>query len=157
MRSSGSVVVNETIRAMGAEPTPLAWSEVYPGLQQKVIDAAEAQYPAVYGAHLYEVITTVTKTSHFQLITGLATGSKWFNTLPKNYQKMLLEEALKAGDYASHLTIDSLNDYEAKMKKEGVQINNIDTTPFKKATEAVYDKIKGYQELRQQVNKALKK
>jgi tripartite ATP-independent transporter DctP family solute receptor len=157
MRSSGSEVVNETIRAMGAEPTPLAWSEVYTGLQQKVIDGAEAQYPAVYGAHLYEVITHVVKTSHFQLVTGLATGSKWFNSLPKHYQKILLEESVKAGDYASRLTISSLNEYEANMKKEGVKIVEIDTTPFKKATEAVYNKIKGYRELRQQVNKALNK
>lgn len=157
MRTPGAAVTLETIKALGAEPTALAWSEVYPGLQQKVIDAAEAQYPAVYGAHLYEVITHVTKTGHFQLITGLVTGSTWFNSLPEEYQEILLEESANAGNYASQLTIDGLHDYEAKMADEGVTIQEVDITPFKAATDTVYDKLPGYRELKEKVDQALGK
>ena len=42
MRTPGSAVWQETVRAMGATPVALAWAEVYPALQQKVIDGAEA-------------------------------------------------------------------------------------------------------------------
>ncbi len=45
MRTPGAPVWMETIRAMGATPTAMGWGEVYPALQQKVIDAAEAQHP----------------------------------------------------------------------------------------------------------------
>lgn len=157
MRTPGAAVTLETIKALGAEPTALAWSEVYPGLQQKVIDAAEAQYPAVYGAHLYEVITHVTKTGHFQLITGLVTGSTWFNSLPVEYQRILLEESVNAGNYASQLTIDGLKDYEAQMAAEGVTIQEVDIIPFKAATDGVYDKLPGYRELKKKVDQALGK
>ena len=58
MRTPGAPVWIETIKAMGATPTPMAWTDVYPALQQNVIDAAEAQLPAVRGAKLYEVINT---------------------------------------------------------------------------------------------------
>ena len=156
IRTPGSPIWQGTISSMGAAPTALAWSEVYPGLQQKVIDGAEAQHPASFGAHLHEVVKYITKTGHFQLMTGLVTGEKWFNTLPKDLQAILLEESVKAGDFASQKTIQSLNDYEAKMKAAGVTISTVDITPFKKATEEVYVNNK-LQDLRKQVNEVLGK
>ena len=157
LRTPGATVWQATIKAMGASPTALAWAEVYPGIQQKVIDGAEAQYPAVYGARLYEVIKYITKTGHFQLITPLVCSEDWFQKLPKNYQNILLEEALNAGDYASKITIDSLDDLEAKMKRAGVIVDEVDITPFKKACDAVYDQIPGYRALKDQVDKMLGK
>lgn len=62
MRTIGAPVWLETIRAMGATPTPLGWTEVYSALQQKVIDGAEAQHPGTWGSRLYEVVTHITKT-----------------------------------------------------------------------------------------------
>ncbi|MDK2880126.1 MAG: TRAP-type transport system periplasmic protein [Thermoanaerobacteraceae bacterium] len=156
IRTPGSPVWQKSIAAMGATPTDLAWGEVYPGLQQKVIDGAEAQYPAAFGARLYEVTKYVTKTGHFQLLTGLVTGTKWFNSLPEEYQAILIEESIKAGDYASQLTIESLDEIEKEMENKGVQISKIDVTPFKQATEKVYDEL-GYSELRKQINNILGK
>ena len=48
MRTIGAPVWIETIRAMGAEPTPIAWGEVYSALQLKTIDGAEAQPTATW-------------------------------------------------------------------------------------------------------------
>jgi len=157
IRTPGATVWQETIRAMGASPTALAWAEVYPGIQQKVIDGAEAQFPAVVGARLYEVIKYITKTGHFQLITPLVCSETWFKKLPKEYQDILLEEALKAGDYASKLTIDGLSENEAFMKSQGVTISEVDITPFKKACDTVYDRIQGYRTLKKQVEQVLAK
>lgn len=157
IRTPGSPVWMETVKAMGGNPTPLAWAEVYPGLQQGVIDGLEAQLPAVFGASLYEVITHITKTAHFQLITGLVTGTAWFDSLPQEYQDILVDEAWKAGMKASQITIDSLNDYEEQMKAKGVIFVEIDKTPFIEATDKVYDVIKGYREIRNQVNQVLGK
>lgn len=156
MRTPGAPVWLETIRAMGATPTPMAWTEVYSALQMKAIDAAEAQDPATYGSRLYEVIKYVTKTGHIDLITGLVGSKAWFDKLPPDLQAMVREEAMKAGDTASKATIDSLANYEKLMRDKGVTINEIDTTPFVKATAGVYDKL-GYTELRKEVNAVLGK
>jgi len=156
IRTPGSPIWQDTINAMGANATALAWNEVYPGLQQKVIDGAEAQHPASYGAHLYEVVDYITKTGHFQLMTGLVTGKQWFNTLPDDYKQILIEESIKAGDYASQKTIEGLTDYEEKMKAEGVAIDEIDVTPFKEATKVVYEK-NNLVDIRKQVNEVLNK
>lgn len=155
MRTPGAPVWLETIRGMGATPTPLGWTEIYSGLQQRVIDAAEAQHPGTYGSRLYEVISHITKTAHINLITGLVGSVEWFDGLPKELQVIVREEALKAGDYASQITANSLDDYEYKMRQEGVTITEIDVTPFIKSTESAYDAL-GYTELREIVRETLK-
>jgi tripartite ATP-independent transporter DctP family solute receptor len=156
MRTPGAPVWLETVRAMGATPTGLPWSEVYSALQTKVIDAAEAQDPAVYGARLYEVVKILTKTQHIYLITGIVTSRAWFDKLPPDQQAILREESYAAGKWASEKTIESLDDYEKKLKEKGMTIVEVDKTPFINATAGVYEKL-GYTDLRVQVNKALGK
>ena len=156
IRTPGATVWQATIKAMGAVPTALAWAEVYPGIQQKVIDGAEAQYPAIDGARLYEVIKYITETGHFQLITPLVCSESWFQKLPKNYQRILLEEALKAGDYASQKTMDSIDGIKKKLRDEGVTINDVDITPFKKNCDAVYDQVEGYREIKSKVDEIVR-
>ncbi|HVL73173.1 MAG TPA: C4-dicarboxylate TRAP transporter substrate-binding protein [Beijerinckiaceae bacterium] len=154
MRTPGAPVWLETVRAMGATPTPMPWTEVYSALQLKAIDAAEAQLPAIWGARLYEVAKVITKTAHINLITGLVGSRAWFDGLPKELQAVVREEALKGGDVGSQATIASLDDFEKKMKDQGVAVNDVDLTPFKEATRVVYDKL-GYADLRREVEKVL--
>lgn len=154
MRTPGAPVWMETIRAMGATPTPMGWSEVYTGLQQKVIDGVEAQHPASFGSRLYEVTNHVTKTGHINLITGIVTSAAWFDKLPADLRQVLKEEALKAGDSASRATQASLADFEKQMKDKGMTITEIDVTPFRTATQPVYEKL-GYADLHQELRKIL--
>lgn len=148
MRTPGAPVWMETVRAMGATPTPMGWTEVYTALQQQVIDAVEAQHPASYGQRLYEVVDHITKTGHINLITGIVTSAAWFDSLPAEYQAILREEALNAGDEASRMTQESLAEYERQFEEQGVTISEIDVTPFVEATAPVYELL-GYGELRE--------
>lgn len=109
---------------------------------------------AVYGARLYEVIKHITKTGHINLITGLVGSAQWFDSLPADVQQIVKDESLKAGDFASELTQQSMKDYEDKMRAKGVSIDTIDVTPFKEATQGVYKKL-GYEELHKQVDAVL--
>jgi len=156
IRTPGAAIWTDSINSMGASATSLAWGEVYPGLQQKVIDGAEAQLPAIVGAKLQETIGFITKTRHFQLMTGLVTSDKWFNELPEDYQKILVEESDKAGDFASEKTIESLADYEKQIKDAGVEIDDIDIEEFKKASEVVYEK-NNLQDAKKEVDELLGK
>jgi len=154
MRTPGAPVWLETVRGLGATPTPMPWAEVYSALQMQAIDAAEAQHPATWGSRLFEVVKYVTKTGHIQLITGLVGSKIWFDKLPANLQTIIREEALKAGDVASNATIDSLKNYEKMMSDKGVKVSEIDIKPFVTSTAVVYDKL-GYTDLRKQVNSIL--
>jgi TRAP-type transport system periplasmic protein len=157
LRTPGAPIWLETIKAMGGSPTGMAWSEVYPGISQGVIDGAEAQHPATYGANLFEVVDYITKTGHFQLLTGIVAGADWMAQLPEDYQKVVYEEASKAGLNASNETIDMLAEFEQKMIDEGVEVNEVDVDLFKEATESVYSKFDGYEDLRKEINNILEK
>ena len=154
MRTPGSPVWQETIKAIGATPVAMAWAEVYPALQQKVIDGAEAQYPAIHGASLFEVVKYITKTSHFLLNTPLVVSEEWFQQLPPEYQKILVNEAVKAGELASNLTLEKESEYEAQIKEAGVIVNEVDVAPFKEAAAAVYEKL-GYADEKKLVDEVL--
>ncbi|MDN3722541.1 C4-dicarboxylate TRAP transporter substrate-binding protein [Roseibium salinum] len=106
MRTIGAPIWIETIRAMGAEPTPIAWGEVYSALQMGNIDAAEAQPTAITGAKLFEVIKHVTKTGHIQLVTALVVSASAWDEISEENQKIVRDLAVENGRHASQLTID---------------------------------------------------
>jgi tripartite ATP-independent transporter DctP family solute receptor len=152
MRTPGAPVWVETITAMGAVPTPMPFAEVYSALEQKAIDAAEAQLPAGQGAKLFEVTKVLTKTGHINLLTGMVTSGGWYDSLPADLQKVLRDEALEAGDVGSYGTRDALAQIEKDLAAAGMTINEVDAQVFKDATAGVYDKL-GYGDLRDAVQK----
>ncbi|MGX9966801.1 C4-dicarboxylate TRAP transporter substrate-binding protein [Roseomonas sp. F4] len=154
LRTPGAPVWLETIRAMGATPTPLPWTEVYSALQLRAIDAAEAQYPALWGSRLYEVVRFITKTSHINLITGLIGSRIWFDRQPADLRAILREEAVKGGDTGSQATLASLEDFETRLKAQGLTVTTPDLAPFREATKVVYDKL-NYTAVRREVEAVL--
>ncbi|MCA0869423.1 C4-dicarboxylate TRAP transporter substrate-binding protein [Seohaeicola saemankumensis] len=138
MRTIGAPIWIETIRAMGAEPTPIPWGEVYSALQLGTIDAAEAQPTAIWGAKLYEVVKHVSKTGHIQLVTALVVSkSSWDELSPEN-QKIVRDLAVENGRYASGLTIELGEKAMVDVAATGVEIHDVDLAPFKEAVAGVY-------------------
>lgn len=141
MRTIGAPVWIETIRAMGAEPTPMPWGEVYSALQLGTLDAAEAQPTAIWGAKLYEVIKDVTKTGHIQLVTALVISAQSWDEISPENQKIVRDLAVKNGRYASGLTIELGEKALADVAAQGVAVNEVDVEPFKEAVASVYAKL----------------
>lgn len=140
VRVPPNIMWKETIQAMGGAPTPLEWAEVYTGLAQKVVDAAEAPLSTLVGTRLYEVAKVITLTGHFKAITGMVIGEKFFQTLPPNVQKILEEEAIRAGDEMSAMTLAKQGEFMNALKEKGVTFQQGDVAAFEKATQVVYTK-----------------
>jgi TRAP-type C4-dicarboxylate transport system substrate-binding protein len=126
---------------MGAEPTPIAWGEVYSALQMGAIDAAEAQPTAIKGAKLYEVIKYVAKTGHIQLVTALVVSADAWDQISPENQKIVRDLAVENGRYASQLTIDLGEKALADVAASGVTVSDVDLAPFKEAVSGVYEKL----------------
>ena len=141
MRTIGAPVWIETIAAMGATPTPIAWGEVYSALQLGTIDAAEAQPTAIWGAKLYEVIKDVNLTGHIQLVTALVVGEDSWNKLTPEQQAIVREEAVENGRWASQLTIELGEKALKDVAATGVNVNEVDREVFKEAVSGVYGKL----------------
>ncbi len=141
MRTIGAPVWIETIRAMGAEPTPMPWGEVYSALQLGTLDAAEAQPTAIWGAKLYEVVKYVTKTGHIQLVTALVVGADTWDQISPENQKIVRDLAVEDGRYASDLTIKLGDKALEDVAAAGVTVSDVDLAPFKAAVAPVYKKL----------------
>ena len=141
MRTIGAPVWIETIRAMGAVPTPMPWGEVYSALQLGTLDAAEAQPTAIWGAKLYEVVKHVTKTGHIQLVTALVIGADTWDQISPENQKIVRDLAVENGRYASGLTIELGETAMQNVADSGVEIHEVDLAPFKEAVAPVYSQL----------------
>ncbi len=155
IRTPGAPVWSESIKALGATPTALPWAETYPAMQQGTVDGFEAQIPATYAASLQETIKYVAETEHFQLMTALVTSEDWMNSLPKEYQDILHEEAKAAGAYASQLTNAQIAEFKDIMITQyGVEFIKVDKAPFIKRAKPVMKKL-GYEKEYQAIQEAL--
>lgn len=156
IRSSGSEIVTSTIKNMGANATVLPWSEAYSGLQQKVIDGVEVHESAAVGSSIFEVTKYLSKTAHFQLLTGLVISNAWFEKLPKEYQTIVMEESYNAGKVASEKVIAQEKGFEKSLVDKGIKIVDCDVEAFKSATDKSYDEL-GYRELKTKIDSELNK
>jgi len=128
----------ETIKAMGGNPTTLQWAEVYSGLSQGVVDAAEAPLSTLYGSKLHEAKKHVSLTGHFKAIVGLQMSQKYFDSLSPEQQQIIIEEVKASGIAASEAVAKSEEEWRKKMEAEGAIFNEVDNEAFKKACEVVY-------------------
>ncbi len=143
IRTAPAPAWQESVRALGAVPVAMPYTEVYSGVQTKAVDGCENVYVASYHSSMYEVLKYLTETGHILLVNFSITSAEWFKSLPPEYQKIIDEECQKAGKKVSY---DIMNKYseEAKqeMKKKGMTIieqKDIDMDAFRKAGLKAYE------------------
>ncbi|MDR2523662.1 MAG: C4-dicarboxylate TRAP transporter substrate-binding protein [Synergistaceae bacterium] len=154
VRTMGSTVAQESMKALGAIPTSLPWSEAYGALQSQVIDSVEAQTPAIYGASLHEVTKFCAVTEHFLLFTALVISESWFQSLPDEYKAVLVKRAIEAGDYATQLTVEKEVQFNKEMESKGLTFIQVDKKPFIAASTGVY-KTMGWEDLKAKIDAEL--
>ncbi len=144
IRTPPAPIWQESVRALGATPVALAFGEMYPALQQKVMDGVELVYNNIPAGRFYEVLKNVSETRHIMLVNYEAISAKWFNALPADYQKILVEECDKAGIETSKLIMDKLEkDVKADLIKRGMVVTDkVDLAAFKKAGQKAYEVLK---------------
>jgi tripartite ATP-independent transporter DctP family solute receptor len=144
IRTPPAPIWQESIRALGATPVALAFGEMYPALASKVMDGVELVYNNIPAGRFYEVLKYVNETRHIMLVNFEAISAKWFNTLPADYQKILVEECDKAGIETSKLIMEKLEkEVKADLIKRGmIVVEDVDIAAFKKAGEKAYEVLK---------------
>ncbi|MGB7321557.1 MAG: DctP family TRAP transporter solute-binding subunit [Albidovulum sp.] len=88
-RVQPSDVIVAQMEALGASPQPMAFSEVYGALQQKVVDGQENTWSNVYGQKFYEVQDGTTETNHGLLDYMVVSSVDWMDSLPEDVRTQL--------------------------------------------------------------------
>ncbi len=108
--------------AIGANPTPMAFSEVYIGLQQNTIDAQENPYEVVVSNKFYEQQDYVVQTNHLPHLLTLITNQDFMADLSEDQQAIIREAAATAGDYSREQALERANDRIAICEEGGAEI-----------------------------------
>ena len=143
IRTPPAPIWQESIRALGATPVAIAFTEIYPALQQKAVDGAELVYNNIMAAKMYEVLKYGNDTGHIMLINFEVISSKFFNSLPADIQKVLVEECDNAGGEVSKKILDNEKVVKEELKKKGMTfVDDVDLAAFRKAGNKAYEVLK---------------
>ena len=124
----------EGFKALGAAPTPMAFSEVYMALQQKVVDGQENPLSVVVSAKFNEVQKYMSLTNHQLFIQVLSISEKTWKKLSPEHQKILMEAAKEAQAYEREIAAKEENELVKTLKDKGMTINEVkDIAPFAEA------------------------
>ena len=88
---------------LGAVPTPMALGDVYTALQQGTIDGVENPLPVLYNGKFQEVAKYLILDGHVKNFTTLVCGEKFWTSLTKEQQDMLVSTCEEAGLYNNEL------------------------------------------------------
>lgn len=122
-------------KAVGANPTPMAFSEVYLALQQSVVDAQENPLPTIKFKKFYEVQSNINLTGHITnslvtVISGSTLGGM------KDADAAVLKQVTKEAAERASSEIDAAEQNLASwFRDQGVAVNVVDRKPFMKAVE----------------------
>jgi tripartite ATP-independent transporter DctP family solute receptor len=130
----------QTVKAMGANPTPMAFSEVYLALQQGAVDGQENPPATIYNMKFYEVQKYMIKTGH--IIAGVMVWTKdsFFSGLPQDVQTAIQAAADEAMDWGNDYAFKLEDEYLTKLGTElGMTIIDPDKEAFMKAAQPLLD------------------
>ena len=126
-------------KALGANPAPLAFGELFTALQQGTFEAQETPINLFYDMKFYEVQKYLSLTGHTYEPAHVIANPKWFNGLDPKHQSIILKAAADAAVYQRQTLADKDKERFEVIKKAGVVIEeNPDKAAFAKATEDLY-------------------
>lgn len=126
-------------QAFGANPTPMAFSELFVALQTGVMDGQENPLTHIVASRLHEVQSYLSLTQHVYTPAYVTVGLNSWNRLPEDVRAILSETAreLQTFVYETAATMDA--DYLAQIREAGVEINEPAYESFTDASNAIYD------------------
>ncbi|PYE86598.1 TRAP transporter substrate-binding protein [Phyllobacterium leguminum] len=124
--------------ALGAKPTPMAFSEVFTGLQSHVIDAQENPLALIRSASLYEVQKYVNMTDHVRSWIYLVASQRLMKNLTDEQRGAVLEAAKDAQAYERELFLADEERFKSELQGKGMEFVEVDKAAFAaKAKDAV--------------------
>jgi len=137
MRIQSSKVLDEQMRALGAIPQVMAFSEVYQALQTGVVDGTENPPSNLYTQKMYEVQKYLTLSNHGYLGYAVIVNKKFWDGLPADVRKTLEGAMADATKYANDIAKKENDDALAAVKKSGktqfIELTPAEKTEWKKA------------------------
>ncbi|QST00664.1 TRAP transporter substrate-binding protein [Pontibacillus sp. ALD_SL1] len=135
----------DAFKALGANPTPMAFTELFTAMQQGTVDGQENPYATIYLQKFYEVQDHVSNTHHIYSPFVFLMSKTFFDNLSEENQKIVKEAAEEAGEYERKLNREANEKYLKKLQEEGMEFTEITDEAreeMKKKVQPVVDEYK---------------
>lgn len=130
------------VKALGGNPTPLAYGELYTALQQGVVDAAENNIPSFSLSRHSEVAKFFSLDEHTMVPDVLVISTRSYNKLSHQQQQALMKAAADSSEYMKKLWAESEAKERTKAEKMGVTFVEPNKAAFVEAVQPIYQDIK---------------
>lgn len=124
--------------ALGANPTPMAYSEVYTGLQTGAIDGQDNPLPNDYNMKFYEVTSQIVLTNHLIGYDLFVVSEETWDSLSEAQRQTLESEVQKAVDWSTQKHLEQEAELVEFFKKEGLKVYKPDVDAFRQHAQKAY-------------------
>ena len=125
-------------QALGANPTPMAYAEVYTGLQTGAIDGQDNPLPNVQNMKFYEVMSQIVLTSHLIGYDLLTISSSVWNEMSPEEQEAFQAAADEAMQWSANEHLKQEEELVAFMKEQGLDLYEPDVDAFRQHAQEMY-------------------
>ncbi|MGI6686587.1 MAG: DctP family TRAP transporter solute-binding subunit [Bacillota bacterium] len=138
MRVMNSPVYIDLFKYLGANPTPVNFTEVFTALQQGTVDGQENAASLTYAMKFHEVQKYYSLTGHTYSFLPVLINKAFYEGLPEDIQKIIADGAQQyLIDYQRQLEVNDNDEYIQKIKDAGVEVNEITPENHEKFVEAL--------------------
>lgn len=139
MRVMQNKVFLDTFSALGSNPTPLAFSEVYSALETRTVDGQENPIALIENMKFYEVQKYLSLTRHAYSPLAVLISKKKFDTLSSQEQAVLQDCAIAGQEESRRVGRAADAEVIAKLKKGGMQVNDVSPAELQRMRDRVKD------------------
>jgi len=143
LRTMENKVHMAAFKALGADPTPMAMSEVFTSLQNGTIDGQENPIPVIYTNKMQEVQKYCSLTGHVYSPSPLMISKMTWDKLTAEQKEIFKKAAIEGRDYERALIKEQTDKQIVELKASGMKITEVDKSLFQAATKSVYTQFEG--------------
>jgi TRAP-type C4-dicarboxylate transport system substrate-binding protein len=125
-------------KALGANPTPMAFAEVYTGLQTGAIDGQDNPLPTVFDKKFYEVTKQIILTSHLVDLNYIAISKKVWDKMTPEQQATVQAAADEASKHCQENQVKKEEELVTFFKEQGLKVYKPDLDAFRKHAQEMY-------------------
>ncbi len=143
MRTIESELMLDTYSALGTNATPMAFPEVYGGLQQGVIDGSDFSYGVIWSTNVYEQTKYFSEAGLYYSSATLLINEELYEALPEDIQKVILDLGKEYAQIQRGISQELEAEQKQGLLDNGVEIieaDELDLDAFREKVQPVYEK-----------------
>jgi len=138
-RSAQSPIRVAMFRTLDASAIPMAFPELFTGLQQGTVDGQENPLSVIYNSKFYEVQEYLSLSGHIYNAGVFIINPKLWDTLTDEQRSIIKSAAEECRNYQRSIIASEEEDILKKVKEEGMKINEVDRKAFVNAVQPVWE------------------